>query len=156
MSSTPKKATPKGWPRISSAIFYEDARAAIDFLRDAFGFEVQLLVEGENGRVEHSELVYGDGLVMVASTGVTEQKPDAGWRRSPRAIDGGGNTQSMMVFVDSADEHCEQARAKGAVIATEPTTTDYGDDYWSDRNYEAIDPEGHHWWFTERVRSPGE
>ena len=146
------KDTPKGWPRISSAVFYNDARPAIDFLVEAFGFEVQLLVEGDGGRVEHSQLTYGEGLVMVASTGVTEQKPDAGWRRSPRDVEGGGNTQSLMLYVDSADEHCERSRSKGATIATEPSTTDYGDDYWADRTYEAIDPEGHHWWFCERVR----
>ena len=59
------KPTPPGWPRISTALYYDDARAAIDWLCEAFGFEVKLLVEGEGGRVEHSELVFGGGLVMV-------------------------------------------------------------------------------------------
>jgi uncharacterized glyoxalase superfamily protein PhnB len=27
-----------------------------------------------------------------------------------------------------------------------------GADYWTDRSYGAIDPEGHHWWFTQRLR----
>jgi uncharacterized glyoxalase superfamily protein PhnB len=43
-----------------------DAAAAIDWLCDAFGFEVRIKVEGENGRIEHSELTYGEGLIMVA------------------------------------------------------------------------------------------
>ena len=43
-------------------------------------------------------------------------------------------------------------RAAGATIAMEPATTDYGEDYWSDRTYEAIDPEGHHWWLMQRLR----
>ena len=38
------KPPPSGWPRISNAIHYEDAAAAIDWLCDAFGFEV--LVNG--------------------------------------------------------------------------------------------------------------
>ena len=55
------KATPAGWPRLSSAIVYRDAAAAIDWLCDAFGFGVRIKVEGENGRIEHCELEYGDG-----------------------------------------------------------------------------------------------
>ena len=37
-----------------------------------------------------------------------------------------------------------------------PETTDYGEDYWADRTYQAVDPEGHVWWFMQRVRNPGE
>ena len=50
------KKPPEGWPRISSAVFYDDAGKAIDWLCRAFGFEVQLKIEGEGGRIEHSEL----------------------------------------------------------------------------------------------------
>ena len=147
------KDTPQGWPRIASAAFYEKPKDAISFLCEAFGFEVQMLVEGEDGAVHHSQLTLGEGLIMVVSAGAPPHRPDETHRRSPREVDG-ANTQSMMIFVDSADEHCERARAAGAVITHEPETTDYGADYWADRNYEAVDPEGHHWWFTERVRDP--
>jgi uncharacterized glyoxalase superfamily protein PhnB len=141
------KATPPGWPRISSAVFYNDARAAIDWLGRVFGFETRLLVEGEGGRVEHSELVFGDGLVMVGQTGRRE------FCRSPADL--GANTQSLCVFVDDVDAHCERARAEGAEIAIEPETHDYGEDYWADRTYLAVDPEGHRWWFMQRLRGPG-
>jgi uncharacterized glyoxalase superfamily protein PhnB len=40
------KPTPTGWPRISSGVFYKDAAGMIDWLCDAFGFEVRLKVEG--------------------------------------------------------------------------------------------------------------
>jgi uncharacterized glyoxalase superfamily protein PhnB len=39
-----------------------------------------------------------------------------------------------------------------ARIEREPKTTDYGDDYWIDRSYGALDPEGHLWWFMQRLR----
>ncbi len=58
---------------------------------------------------------------------------------------GGLNTQNMMVYVDDADAHCERARACGATITSEPTTTDYGGDYWTDRGYECKDIGGHTW-----------
>ena len=60
------KAPPSGWPRIASAVYYEDAAAAIDWLCRAFGFEVRVKIEGEGGSIKHSELTYGDGLIMVA------------------------------------------------------------------------------------------
>lgn len=66
-----------------------------------------------------------------------------------------GNTQSLMLYVDDVDSHCEQARAHGAKIIDEPKVHDYGEDYWSDRCYGATDPEGHMWWFTQRLRGPG-
>jgi len=142
------KPTPSGWPRISSAVYYDDAAAAIDWLCSAFGFEVLVKIEGEGGRIEHSELTYGEGLIMVGQAG-PEDKPS--FRKSPRSV-GGANTQNMMVFVDDADAHCEHARSSGATITTEPTTTDYGEDWWTDRGYECEDLEGHRWWFVQRLR----
>jgi uncharacterized glyoxalase superfamily protein PhnB len=120
------KPPPAGWPRLSTAVFYDDARAAIDWLCRAFGFEVQLKIEGGDGSIVHSQ------------------------RRSPASI-GGANTQSIMLYVDDVEAHAVRARAAGATLASEPKTTDYGDDYWTDRGYEAIDPEGHHWWFIQRI-----
>ena len=138
---------PDDWPQLSSSLFYDDAGAAIDFLCKAFGFELQLRVDGEGGRVEHSQLVVGDGLLMVSSAGRKEL------RQSPRSV-GGVNTQCLMLFVGDVDAHCVRARAAGAIVHQEPKTTDYGEDYWADRSYEAEDPEGHRWWITQRVRSP--
>lgn len=147
------KPTPSDWPRFSSSIFYQDAAKAIDWLCDAFGFEVRLKVEGEGGRIEHSELTYGEGLVMIGQEAIDSERAWKGLMRSPRSV-GGANTQCNMFFVDDADAHCAHARAHGARIVEEPATHDYGDEYWADRSYGAIDPEGHMWWITQRVRDP--
>jgi uncharacterized glyoxalase superfamily protein PhnB len=90
-------------------------------------------------------------LVMIA-----QETPDAAgpWKRylkSPASLDG-ANTQSIMVYVDDADGHCAHARSRGARILQEPTTQDYGPEYWTDRSYAALDPEGHVWWVAQRVR----
>jgi uncharacterized glyoxalase superfamily protein PhnB len=138
------KPTPSGWPRISASLCYRDANAAIDWLSNAFGFEPRLVVEGEGGEIVHSELSFGEGVVMVSSAA---RRP---WFRSPGDV-GGGNTQSLMVYVDDVEAHCARARAAGAIIASEPTTSDYGEEYWTDRTYEAVDREGHHWWFCQRL-----
>jgi uncharacterized glyoxalase superfamily protein PhnB len=145
------KKPPEGWPRISSSIFYDDAAAAIDWLCRVFGFEVRLKVEGEAGRIVHSELTYGDGLIMVGDTRCMADRPSPVPSKSPRSL-GGANTQSLCVYVDDADAHCAHARAAGAKIVDEPETHDYGEDYWADRGYRAEDLEGHQWWFVQRVR----
>ena len=146
-------ATPRGWPRITPAVFYEDAGRAIDWLCKAFAFDVRLKVEGDNGRIEHSELVYSDGVIMVAQAGSNPRRPAMSYPTSPTTV-GGANTQALMLYVDDVEAHCARARAAGATIFSEPEVHDYGPDHWSDRSYGAVDPEGHHWWFTERLRNP--
>jgi uncharacterized glyoxalase superfamily protein PhnB len=147
------KPTPPGWPRFSSAVVYADAAAAIDWLCDAFGFEVRIKVEGEAGRIEHCELTYGDGLLMVAQETADSDRATKRLLRSPRSM-GGLTTQALMFYVDDVQAHCARARAKGARVVEEPATHDYGEDYWTDRSYGALDPEGHLWWITQRLRTP--
>ena len=143
--------TPAGWPRFASSVVYQDAAAAIDWLCNAFGFEIRLKVEGHNGRIEHCELAYGDGLIMISQEDAASTRAWKRALRSPRAIDG-ANTQTVMFYVDNADAHCSHARSHGANIIEEPALHDYGDDYWADRSYGATDPEGHVWWITQRLR----
>jgi uncharacterized glyoxalase superfamily protein PhnB len=147
----PSRPTPANWSRLSSALYYEDAARAIDWLCQAFGFQVRLKIEGKNGQIEHSELTYGDAILMVGQSG--RERPDRAFCKSPKEL-GGANTQSLMLYVDDADAHCARARAHGAVILAEPSDTDYGDEYWKDRGYEAVDLEGHHFWFYQRLRDP--
>lgn len=147
------RPAPEGWPRISCCVYYEAPARAIDWLVEAFGFEVRLKVEGEGGRIEHSELTYGEGLVMVGGTGAANPHPERPFPASPMAI-GDRNTQTLCIHVEDADAHCERARKAGARIDMEPLTSDYGEDYWSDRSYLAVDPEGHRWWFMQRLRDP--
>ena len=150
------KPPPGDWPRMSSSIFYQDAAGAIDWLCRAFGFQVRLRIEGDDGSILHSELEYGGGVVMVGQEG--QHGPERGWRqhmRSPAAL-GGANTQSIMVYVNDADAHCAHARASGATIVEEPAIHDYGGDYWTDRSYGALDLEGHVWWITQRVSTAAE
>jgi uncharacterized glyoxalase superfamily protein PhnB len=147
------KPTPPGWPRISSALYYDDAAQAIPWLCNAFGFELRLKVEGDGGRIEHSELVFGadgEGVIMVGEANAPHKNRP--YRRAPAQL-GGANTQNLMVYVDDVEAHCQRARAAGAQIVAEPETQDYGDDYWSDRGYECVDLGGHHWWFMQRLRS---
>jgi uncharacterized glyoxalase superfamily protein PhnB len=136
---------PSDWPQLSSALFYDDPAAAIDWLVDALGFDVRIRVEGQNGEIEHSELTYGAALVMVSSAA---RRPGCA---SPRSV-GGRNTQALHLYVEDVDAHCARARAHGGKITQEPKDSDYGEEYWADRGYELEDPEGHRWWISQRLR----
>ncbi len=148
------KPIPSDWPRLSSCVFYKDASAMIDWLCDAFGFELRLKVEGDNGQIVHSELTYSESVAMVGEQSMGPGAKFGVNMLSPQTA--GSNTQSIMLFVDDVDSHCAQARSKHARIVDEPAIHDYGEDYWADRSYGALDPQGHMWWFTRRVRSQGD
>jgi uncharacterized glyoxalase superfamily protein PhnB len=149
------KPPPPGWPQMAPGLVYRRPAEAIDWLCDAFGFELRLKVEGEPGQIVHSELTYGQAMIFVngdaRGSGDDGKNFKAGFT-SPLDLDGRIH-QTLCMFVDDADAHCAHARRRGATIISEPSTHDYGDDYWSDRSYGANDCEGHQWWFMQRLRA---
>jgi PhnB protein len=122
---------------ISPYLLYEDGAAACDFLVQAFGFRELLRHRSPEGRVWHAELEHGDGSIMLGEPG--------GEFKNPRHL--GGVTVGIHVYVDDVDAHYAQAKAAGAELREPPKDEEYGD-----RRYTALDPEGHHWYFAQRVR----
>ncbi|MFE9958112.1 VOC family protein [Micromonospora sp. NPDC005299] len=110
---------------------YPDVREAVSWLSAAFGLVERVRI-GENHR---AQLRFGDGAVIVADV--------RGDRHPPRP---GEVTHSVMARVADARAHCERARAHGAQILMEPTDFEYGE-----RQYQAEDPAGHHWTFSETL-----
>lgn len=122
-------------------MFYKDAGAAIEWLCRVLGFEVRLKVGGEDGSILHSELVYGDGLVLVYTA-----DPELD---SPASV-GGVNTQALTVYVDDVDAHAARATASGAKLFRELADSRYSDEH-HDRVYGVLDPEGHRWFIAQRL-----
>ncbi len=124
------------------ALRYRDARAAIDWLCRAFGFEKQLVVEGDGGAIEHAQLRFGNGMVMLGSAG----RHGGGYDelvRTPREV-GGFATQGVYAIVEDPDAHYERARATGAEIVLAIEDKDYGG-----RGYTCRDLEGNVWSFGD-------
>jgi uncharacterized glyoxalase superfamily protein PhnB len=128
-------------PALSSGVYYKDPKAALAWLEKAFGFETAMVVEDADGTIGHSEMRFGDGLIMVGRE----------WderHRSPASV-GGVNTQSVHVQMESGiDDHFVRAKAAGAVI-----TREIADQFYGDRVYGAMDPEGHVWSFGQTVKT---
>lgn len=133
---------PKG---LSSAVCYVDANAAFRWLEDAFGFEPLMVILDADEKIAHSEMSYGNSVVMIGNEWSADHK-------SPKSL-GGKNTQTVHVQLargENIDAHCERAREAGAEIIQEPDTQFYGD-----RTYRARDPEGHIWTFGVTIEEIG-
>lgn len=139
MTTTPPSQPPVGWTRISSTVMYDEPRAAMEWLAKAFGFEPRVCVTDGDGRVVHAEMTFM-GAVIGIGTSSPERK-----LVSPRSL-GGMSTQSLALFVPDVEAHFARTRAAGARITYELENKEYGD-----RSYGAVDPEGHSWWFAQRV-----
>ena len=129
---------PAGYPRVSPYLLYEDAAAAVDYLKRTFGFELRRSSIDGAGRT-HYEIVLGeDGLVMVGQAGEAFS--------SPRTL--GSFPPSMIhVYVDDVVALHERATDAGAEV-TELELSPVGD-----RRFTATDPEGQLWVFAQRVGS---
>ena len=111
---------------------YPDVRAAVDWLRTAFGITEHVWI-GPNHR---AQLMFGTGAIIAA---------DATHGRGAPAPDA-PVTHAVMVRVDDAKAHCERARRAGAEIVMEPEDFEYGE-----RQYAAEDFAGHQWTFSETL-----
>ncbi|MDP2697514.1 VOC family protein [Thalassospira sp.] len=126
---------------IIPALQYDDVATAIDFLCRAFGFERHAVYETEDGIINHAQLVFGNGMIMLGQA----QKPgsETGFGKfTCRPRDAGGVTQSLYIVVPDADNHYARAIAASAEIILPIRDEDYGG-----RGYSARDPEGHVWTF---------
>jgi len=132
------KKPPAGYPRISPYLNYEDTGSMMVWLERVFGLQPRHRQTDCDGRVLHAEMTIDDGVVMMGSPGGSFQ--------NPRHL--GHSTQSLYVYIDNVDMHCEQAKSAGAKIIEEPNTQPYGD-----RRYGVSDPEGHIWYFAARFES---
>jgi uncharacterized glyoxalase superfamily protein PhnB len=113
-------------------VSYEDAAAAIEWLKQAFGAEEVGVHKDDDGKVVHMELSFEGAIVMGGSRGIGEL---AGRVQS-------GGPAFVYLIVADPDAHHERARAARAEIVIPLRDEDYGS-----RGYSALDPEGNVWSF---------
>jgi uncharacterized glyoxalase superfamily protein PhnB len=120
--------------RISPVLVYDDATKAMDFLRDAFGFEDREVYRSPDGHIAHAEMELSGGII-----GLSDRIPgvDSIFDLGPCAI---------YVVVDDPDAHHARAAAAGADVIMPLTDQDYGS-----RDYAVRDPEGFVWCFGTYV-----
>jgi uncharacterized glyoxalase superfamily protein PhnB len=116
---------------------YRNAMAMIDWLCKAFGFEKQVVFAGPNGVVMHSQLTFGNGMIMVGS--VTNGSPSSKQMKQPEEI-GGAETQAPYLVVSDIDAIYARAKNAGAKMVIDLEEKDSGG-----KAFSCTDPEGHVW-----------
>jgi PhnB protein len=127
---------PPGYTRVCPYLLYEDAAAAVEYLKTTFGFVQRLTTTGAAGRPHTELLLGGDALVMLGQAGESF--------RSPARLDAYPSVL-IHLYVDDVDALHARARAAGADLP-ELETSPAGD-----RRFTATDPEGQVWVFAQRV-----
>jgi uncharacterized glyoxalase superfamily protein PhnB len=122
------------------SVIYEDPRAAIRWLEEAFGFELAMMVEGPDGELGHCQMRYGEALIAIGRRWIEDAV-------SPRMLGGRFTQMVSLILDDDIDAHFARARDAGAEILAEPE-----DKFYGDRSYACRDLEGHMWSFSQPVR----
>ena len=116
-------------------LVYADVENAVSFLVGAFGFTEQLHSQGSDGRLNHAQLKFAEGSVIIGRQG--------GPFRAPRPQE---VSQYVSVTVEDVTEHFRHATEFGARILAEPHDMPFGE-----RQYTAEDPGGHRWTFSQHI-----
>ncbi len=129
-------------------IMVDDAAAAIDFYRRAFGAREDFRLEAPGGGVLHAEITVGRSTLMLGDASVKEAE-DASV--TAPAFLGGGTSVTLHVFVPDVDALAARAEAEGAEILQPPTDMFHGD-----RTVILRDPSGHLWVFLTHIEDVSE
>ena len=123
---------PDGYHTVSPYLAVEDAAAAIDYYKKAFGATERVRMEAPDGKIGHAELEIGDSIVMLA-----DPFPQAS-TKPPHEL--GGTSAGVFLYVEDVDQVVKRAVEAGATV-----TMEVADQFWGDRFGTVTDPFGHVW-----------
>jgi PhnB protein len=123
---------PEGYEHAMPYLAVDDAAAAIEFYKKAFGAEERMRMDAPGGRIGHAELAIGGSLIMLS-----DPFPQSS-TRPPKEL--GGTTGSVFLYVEDVDAFVQQAVDAGATV-----TMEVADQFWGDRFGTVKDPFGHLW-----------
>jgi PhnB protein len=132
------KPIPDGYHTVTPYLAVDDAAAAIEYYKKAFGAKERMRMEAPGGKVGHAELEIGDSLVMLS-----DSFPQAS-TRPPKEL--GGTSASVFMYVKDVDAVVKQAVDAGATV-----TMEVADQFWGDRFGSVQDPFGHQWSISTHV-----
>ncbi|UDY36950.1 VOC family protein [Dermatobacter hominis] len=119
-----------------------DGPAALEFYETAFGAEVTLRFDGDDGRIGHADLMIGPARFFLS-----DEYPEIGVR-SPRTL--GGTSVTLHLEVPDVDTAFARAVEAGSTAQMDPEDQPYGH-----RQGTLVDPFGHRWMLSQRLESVG-
>ena len=127
---------------VTAYLTVDDAEAAIEFYRNAFGATEHMRLQ-MGDQIGHADILIGDTHVMLS-----DEFPDMG-KLGPKAR--GGATSSLMIYVPDADAAFDKAIAAGGELVR-PVE----DQFYGDRCGSLKDPFGHEWTISTHVEDVSE
>lgn len=131
------QSIPEGYHSVTPYIIVDDAKAALEFYRDALGAE-ELYRLPMGDKIGHAEIRVGDSQIMLS-----DEWPDMD-ALGPKSR--GGATATFMLYVPDADQAFDRAVKAGAKV-DKPVENQF----WGDRMGSVIDPFGHKWSFGTHI-----
>ena len=132
------KPVPDGYHTVTPYLTVDDAAAAIEYYKQAFGAKERVRMNAPDGKIGHAELEIGDSLVMLS-----DALPQF-TARPPKEL--GGTTGAVFLYVEDVDAVTKQAVDAGGTIEME-----VADQFWGDRFGSITDPFGHLWSIATHV-----
>jgi PhnB protein len=123
---------PDGYHSVTPYLAVDDAAAALEFYKQAFGARERMRMPAPGGKVGHAEIEIGGSCIMLA-----DEYPDMAFR-SPKAF--GGTPVTLHLYVENVDAVAKQAVAAGA-----KELRPVKDQFYGDRTGTVQDPFGHVW-----------
>jgi PhnB protein len=131
-------SAPSSYPPLSPSLVVDDAAAAIDFYKKAFGAEeLYRLTDPASGKVGHAEITIHGVLVMLG-------EEYAGITRSPKSL--GGTSVNLGLMSADAKADIDRAVAAGAEVVRP-----LADQFYGHRSGRVRDPFGHEWVISEEI-----
>ena len=123
------KPIPEGYRSVTPVLAVDDASAAIEFWKRAFGANERLRMPTPDGKIAHAELEIGDSMLMLS-----DPFPQAA-SSPPREL--GGTSSAVFLYVEDVDAVVQRAVDAGATV-----TMPVEDQFWGARFGPVKDPFG--------------
>jgi PhnB protein len=129
------KPVPEGFYSVTAQLTLDDAAAAIEWYKRAFGAREVSRSLGPDGKIMHADITIGNTHIMLNDVMMG--------LKGPKGF--GGSPASFWLYVDDSD-----ALYKRAIDAGATPQMPVADQFWGDRAGSLTDPAGYNWWIATR------
>ncbi len=130
---------PAGFRTVTPYLAIDGAARALEFYKNAFGAKELTREATPDGKIVHATIRIGDSLVMMSDI-----FPGA-MTKSPLEL--GTSPVTLHVYTKDVDGMWNRAVSAGAKVVMP-----LDNQYWGDRYGQLVDPFGHHWSLSMRVK----
>lgn len=129
---------PAGYHSITPYLTLDNAKAALEFYKKAFGATERMRLDMPNNKIGHAEIEIGGSVIMLADECAEMKRPSA------KSL--GDSPVGIHLYVTNVDATYAQALAAGATA-----THAIDNKFYGDRAGTITDPFGYQWYIATHV-----